>query len=158
MTDPDNFELVGVPPRDLVAAVAAALRQAHFDADDTFRRCKNVSNEWVGTFQIIGRVLASIDVFCNQEYRSETATFHQRHIRQQIVPMIHRELGAVLNPQPAAQRVYTRLLRLDICTSLARFCADMFVYVRVCARVHVQLCAHDPQVDRRCGRSSSPRT
>ena len=46
VTDPANFHLVGVPPKDLVEAVAMALRAAGFDCDEVFNRAVGVSNEW----------------------------------------------------------------------------------------------------------------
>ena len=41
-----NFELVGLPPKDIVSSLAVALRRSGYDYDEVFQRCVAVSNEW----------------------------------------------------------------------------------------------------------------
>ena len=41
-----NFELVGLPPKDIVSSLAVALRRAGYDYDEVFQTCIGVSNEW----------------------------------------------------------------------------------------------------------------
>ena len=93
-TDPKDFELVGVPPKDIVSSLAVALRRAGYDYDAVFQTCIGVSNEWcynaTGSSNLAER-------------------FSQKYMRQRTVPMTHKTLEEVLNPQPVAQkaRVYT---------------------------------------------------
>ena len=88
-TDPMNFELVGVPPKDLVSSLAVALRRAGYDYDEVFQRCIGVSNEWN----------------YNPTSSSNVAErFSQKYIRQRSVPMTHKTLEELLNPQPVAQK------------------------------------------------------
>ena len=93
-TDPKNFELVGVPPKDIVSSLAVALRRAGYDYDEVFQRCIAVSNEWcynaTGSSNLADR-------------------FSQKYMRERTVPMTHKTLEEVLNPQPVAQKacVYT---------------------------------------------------
>ena len=92
-TDPKNFELVGVPPKDIVSSLAVALRRAGYDYDEVFQRCVVVSNEWcynaTGSSNLADR-------------------FYQKYIRERTAPETHKTLEEVLNPQPVAQkaRVY----------------------------------------------------
>ena len=90
VTDPANLHLIGLPPKDLVAEVANALRRAGYNDVDTFIRWTDVSREW--------------------EYKASSKSFAQKYIRERQVPMIHKMLDEVLNPQPIAGRVLLRLL------------------------------------------------
>ena len=45
VTDPQNFVLVGLPPKDLLDVVASAWREAGLDVDECFRRAVSVTNE-----------------------------------------------------------------------------------------------------------------
>ena len=88
-TDPMNFELLGLPPKDIVSSLAVALRRAGYDYDEVFQRCIGVSNEWN----------------YNPTSSSNVAErFSQKYIRQRSVPMTHKTLEEVLNPQPVAQK------------------------------------------------------
>ena len=49
VTDPRNFELIGVPPADLLEEVAAAWRAAGLDVVECLRRAVTVTDEWVYT-------------------------------------------------------------------------------------------------------------
>ena len=76
-----NFELVGVPPKDLVSSLAVALRRAGYDYDEVFQRCIGVSNEWN----------------YNPTRNSSVAEkFSQKYIRQKIVPMTPKTVEEVL--------------------------------------------------------------
>ena len=46
VTDPRNFSLVGIPPRDLVEDLAQALLRAGIDVDSFFEKACQVSGEW----------------------------------------------------------------------------------------------------------------
>ena len=84
-----NFELVGLPPKDIVSSLAVALRRAGYDYDEVFQTCTGVSNEWcynaTGSSNLAER-------------------FSQKYMRQRTVPMTHKTLEEVLNPQPVAQK------------------------------------------------------
>ena len=78
--------------------VAIALKHTGYSEIDTFIRCTDVSREW--------------------EYKAGSKSFVQRYIRERQVPMTHKTLDEILNPQPIAGRVFLRLLdyidRVDI--------------------------------------------
>ena len=46
VTDPKNFSLVGIPPRDLVEDLAQALLHVGIDVDSFFEKACQVSGEW----------------------------------------------------------------------------------------------------------------
>ena len=85
---------MGVPPKDLIPAIAAALRAASYDYDEAFQRCTAISNEW--TYNAVNQ---------NLEDR-----FSQGYIRERTVPMTHKTLEETLCPQPDAHRVLLKLL------------------------------------------------
>ena len=84
-----NFELLGLPPKDLVSSLAVELRKTGYDYDVVFQRCIGVSNEWNYN------AISSSNV---------AERFSQKYIRQRAVPMTHKTLEEVLNPQPVAQK------------------------------------------------------
>ena len=90
VTDPANLHLIGLPPKDLVEDIRIALQRNGFSDVDTFIRCTDVSREW--------------------QYNIQCRTFSQKYIREQQVPMVHKTLQDILNPQPIAGRVLLRLL------------------------------------------------
>lgn len=94
VTDPRNFQLVGLPPADLLPDVCAALSKEGLDPIESLRRCVTVTNEWVYTPG-------------PQELRDR---FTPRYTKERMVPIVHRELHEMLNPQPRAQAVTHRLL------------------------------------------------
>ncbi len=100
-TDPRDFELVGLPPKDLFEALAAALRSAGIDPDGAFDKCVRVSEEWL-----------------YDPVRPPHQRFYQRYVRERSVPMKHRTLDETLSPQPVASRVLMRWLswidRVDV--------------------------------------------
>ena len=103
VTDPANLHLIGLPPKDLIDRIAAELsrlRKAKIEAidpDEAFSNCTEVSGEW------------NYDID-NRGGKSFSERFKQRYQRQRQIPMVHKIVEAVLNPQPAAARVYLRLL------------------------------------------------
>ena len=90
MTDPANLHLIGLPPKDLVQEVGSALKRAGYSDIDAFIRCTDVSRKW--------------------EYRASIKSFVQKYIRERQVPMTHKTLEEILNPQPVAGRVLLKLL------------------------------------------------
>ena len=101
-TDPANFHLVGIPPADLLDDVKAAWAKAGLDVDECMRKAVSVTNEWT--------------------YDKE-AGLRPRHQSERTVPMKHRTLADILDPQPKASVVYKRLLawidRLDLASQTA---------------------------------------
>ena len=79
-TDGANFNLIGVPPIDLIADVAAALKRAGLDADTVFRTATSVSQEW------------DYDAVAPVNNR-----FHQKRREERTVPMRHKTLVETLS-------------------------------------------------------------
>ena len=94
VTIPHNCQLVGIPPKDLIDAVAEALRAAGFDVDACFKRAATVTGEWV---YVPGEGLVS--------HRITPKWSAERNI-----PLKCRTLAEVLNPQPQAAAVIRNLL------------------------------------------------
>ena len=90
VTDPANLHLIGLPPKDLVEDVGSALKRAGYSDIDAFIRWTDVSREW--------------------EYKASSKSFAQKYIRERQVPMTHKTLEEILNPQPVAGRVFLKLL------------------------------------------------
>ena len=101
VTDPANFALCGLPPKDLVEAVAAALREEGYDIDEVFERACSTCNE--------------------HEYEpcrrgALSDRFMRRYRVERTMPVQHRSLAETLNPQPLACFVTRRLLSwIDRC-------------------------------------------
>ena len=102
VTDPRNFELLGIPPLDLLEDVAEAWRAAGLDVVDCLRRATEVTCEWVytpGASEIRDRL-------------------RPKFISEHTVPVKARKLAEILNPQPRASVVIRKLLdwidRVDI--------------------------------------------
>ena len=102
VTDPRNFELLGLPPVDLLEDVADALREAGFDVVDCFRLATEVTSEWKYT---PGK----------GEMRDR---FTPQRASEFTIPVRARKLAEILNPQPRASIVIHKLLdwidRVDI--------------------------------------------
>ena len=91
VTVPENFQLIGLPPVDIVDDVRAALRAAGFqDPDAVFATSTSISMEWL--------------------YDAVERRFSQKRISERSVPMIHRTLAQTLDPQPRTAEVLMRLL------------------------------------------------
>ena len=89
VTDPKNFHLIGVPPRDVLEDVAAALIAEGVDVDQFFENACKVTGEWEydrSKARLVDRV--------QQKFSSERS-----------VPLRFRTLAEMLNPQPEAQVV-----------------------------------------------------
>ena len=84
----------GLPPADILEDVANAWAQAGLDVVECLRRCTAVTNEWIytaGTGPLRDR-------------------FSPRLIKERTVPVAHRGLDQIINPQPEALKVYQNLL------------------------------------------------
>jgi len=100
VTDPQNFVLVGVPPRDLVEDVARGVYAAGLDVDEFFRRACAVTNEW--------RYEPNHPHIPNR--------IQQRQFTEKSVPLAFRTLAECLDPQPRALAVIKALLEyIDRC-------------------------------------------
>jgi len=100
VTDPQNFQLLGVPPIDLLEEVAMAWREAGLDVVDCLRKCVTVTNEFEyveGQDRIKDRI-------------------QPRKIDAKLVPVKNRKLTEILNPQPKCSAVLYKLLEwIDRC-------------------------------------------
>ena len=85
-----NFELVGVPPVDLISEVASALRAAGIDPVDFLKKCCDVTREFV------------YDATGAEDLRDR---IKPRFQSQKLLPVKNRTLGEVLNPQPKCSKV-----------------------------------------------------
>ncbi len=93
-TDPQNVQLVGLPPKDLLDDVELAWKRAGLNVDECWKRAVSVTNEWVytpGPGPVAGRLA-------------------QRRITERSIPLKHRTLEEVLDPQPRASAVIHKLL------------------------------------------------
>ena len=94
VTVPQNCQLVGIPPKDLIDEVAEALRTAGFDVDACFKRAATVTGEWVytpGDGPVSTRIVPKWSAERN-------------------IPLKCHTLSEVLNPQPQATAVIRNLL------------------------------------------------
>ena len=94
VTDPKNFYLIGVPPRDLIEDVAAALIAEGIDVDQFFENACKVTGEWDydrSRARLLDRIQQK---FCNER----------------TVPLKFRTLAEVLNPQPEALVIILRVV------------------------------------------------
>ncbi len=102
VTDPRNFELLGIPPLDLLEDVAEAWRAAGMDVVDCLRRATEVTCEWVYT----------------PGAREIRDRLRPKFVSEHTVPVKARKLAEILNPQPRASVVIRKLLdwidRVDI--------------------------------------------
>jgi len=88
------MRLRGLPPADILADVARAWQAAGLDVAECLQRATTVTNEWIYTPG-------------NGDVRER---FTQRVISERTVPVAHRDLYEVVNPQPKALVVIRRLL------------------------------------------------
>ena len=77
-TDGANFNLIGIPPVDLIEDVATALKKAGLDADTVFRTSTSVSQEW------------------DYDAVATNNKFRQKRIEERTVPMRHKNLAETL--------------------------------------------------------------
>jgi len=94
VTDPRNFELVGVPPADLLQEVVAAWQRAGLDAVEIRRRSTEITREFVydpAPEDIRDRI-------------------KPRFVSTKLIPVRNRTLAEILNPQPRCSEVLKELL------------------------------------------------
>ena len=94
VTDPKNFSLVGIPPRDLIEDLAQALLREGIDVDAFFEKACRVTADWK-----YDRCKARLVDRIEQKFSNE-----------RMVPLRFRSLAECLNPQPEAHVVFQRLL------------------------------------------------
>ena len=108
VTDPENFHLVGLPPEDLLEAVARAWQEAGLDVDECFLAAAAVTKEWKYTPTRLGR-----DPRVCENVRARFAPTHEE---ERKVPLKLHTLQQILNPQPKAAEVFRHLLQwIDSC-------------------------------------------
>jgi hypothetical protein len=95
VTDPRNFELLGVPPVDLREAVAEGWRLAGLDIEECFRRALSITDEW------------ELNPDARENVRDRV---RPRRRQEQTIPLRDRTLAEILDPQPQASCVMHRLL------------------------------------------------
>ena len=94
VTDPKNFSLVGIPPRDLIEDLAQELLRQGIDVDAFFEKACQVTADWK-----YDRSIAKVVDRIQQKFSNE-----------RMVPLRFRTLAECLNPQPEAHVVFQRLL------------------------------------------------
>jgi len=94
VTDPKNFQLLGLPPIDLLEHVVDAWREAGLDVVECLRKCVTVTNE----FEYVE----------GQERIKDK--IRPRKIDAKLVPVKNRKLADILNPQPKCSTVLHKLL------------------------------------------------
>ena len=98
--DPKNFVAVGLPPEDLLEAVARAWAAEGWDVDDLFSRAAAVTEEWTYTPSAPGQ-----DPCVNVRARLRATYEERRRVPLRLLP-----LERILNPQPDTARVLHGLL------------------------------------------------
>ncbi len=106
MQDPENFQLVGIPPEDLLEEVARAWQTAGLNVDTCFTAAAEVTKEWEY------KPASSQERVC-VNVRSRFAPKQEVERR---VPLQLKSLADILNPQPAAAEVLHAVLQwIDDC-------------------------------------------
>jgi len=106
VTDPANFALAGLPPKDLVEEVASALRDKGRDIDEVFQRACCICNEF------------DYDP-CRRGAVQDR--FYRKFHKERTVPVTWRDVGETLNPQQSASVVIHRLLAwIDRCDAASQ--------------------------------------
>lgn len=90
-TDPQNIELVGIPPKDLLPAVKKAWRAAGFDPIECLRMATSITSEF--EFQ-----------------HGSEEDLKPRYINEKQNPVKWRSIKGTLQPQEAARLVMQKLL------------------------------------------------
>ena len=83
-TDPANFELLGVPPIDILEETCMAWREAGLDIVECLRKCVKVTNEFE---------------YVEGEERIKDKITPRRTVTM-TVPVRNKTLAEILNPQP----------------------------------------------------------
>ncbi|MEC9233693.1 MAG: hypothetical protein VX403_07250, partial [Planctomycetota bacterium] len=100
VTVPENFQLVGFPPADMLDEVAQAWEAAGLDVDACLRAAASVTGDWEYTATSEGRPPAT-----NVRRRLQKKSTDERR-----VPVKLRNLCEILNPQPRTAEVFQNLL------------------------------------------------
>ena len=95
VTDPRNFLLCVLPPKDVCEDVSLAWAFAGLNVTDCWKRACSVTNEWV---------------YDDQPTKPLKSRITQRLITDRGIPLKNRALPQVLDPQPDASVVFKRLL------------------------------------------------
>lgn len=100
---PGNFELLGVPPFDMIEDVCAAWREAGLDFVECLRRGTEITNEF------------QYEPTIDQDIRLRDRV-KPRRINTKLVPVKNRTLAEILDPQPRCSIVLHKLLEwIDRC-------------------------------------------
>ena len=94
VTDPKNFSLVGIPPRDLIEDLAQELLRQGIDVDAFFEKVCQVT----------------ADLKYERSMAKVVDRIQQKFSNERSVPLRFRTLAQSLNPQPEAHVVFQRLL------------------------------------------------
>jgi len=94
VTDPENFQLIGLPPADLLDAVARAWQEAGMSTEECLQRAVGVTKE----FEYVN----GPDALCDR--------VRPVHKAERTTQIRHKDLSEILLPQPRATAVYRRLL------------------------------------------------
>ena len=94
VTDPRNFMLSGLPPKDLWEDISEAWIRAGFNVHECWKRACSVTNEWKYV-ESAGPVRTRVQ---------------QRIASERTIPLKNRTLAEILDPQPEASVVIKRLL------------------------------------------------
>ncbi len=100
VTDPDNFQLVGVPPQDLLEEVARAWQQQGLDVDKCFAAAAEVTQEWEY------EAAATRSHPCHKVLER----LHPRMEKERRVPLRLKRVEDILNPQPDTAEVVHAVL------------------------------------------------
>ena len=95
VTNPDNYESVGIPPLDLIPAVAEALRAAGLDPEDFLKKSCDITREF------------AYDPTA-EDIRDR---IKPRFQSQKLLPVKNRTLEEVLDPQPKCSKVLKDIVR-----------------------------------------------
>jgi hypothetical protein len=97
VTDPQKLHLVGLPPRDLLDSVACEWLRRGLDVNECMRAACSVTGDWFYRPVPNGR---SWDAAVNVEER-----LTRKIIEGRSIPVKHKKLAEVLNPQPRLSSV-----------------------------------------------------
>ena len=102
-TDPKNFELIGIPPVDMIEDIITALSVAikGFDVTEYLRQCALVTTEFLYDEKADGR------------YRDR---FKPKKQDEKTIPVRNKTLAEILDPQPKCSAVLHKILAwIDSC-------------------------------------------
>ena len=100
VTDSLDFHAIGLPPMDLLDAVAQAWREAGLDVDACIKAAAAVTGEWEYKPSAIGAA----------PERDVWSRLRRVHVEEKRTRLKARTLAEILNPQPRTTEVLQRLL------------------------------------------------